>query len=120
MNPTLAGGRQVRLNDADTYGPAAFAAAGIAHVHLEFPDCTVPAPLQPSLPQPVPARQHKIPPITRRYPTCYAVSTLRRAYQFPDCTVLPTRNHGPNHADCTAPLPPPTLPSPAPSGRYAA
>ncbi len=31
----------VRLNDADTYDPAAFTAAGIAHHDLPFPDCTV-------------------------------------------------------------------------------
>ena len=34
----------VRLNDADTYDPAAFTAAGIGHFDLQFPDCTVNTP----------------------------------------------------------------------------
>jgi cell division cycle 14 len=34
----------VRLNDADTYDPAAFTQAGIRHHDLQFPDCTVPTP----------------------------------------------------------------------------
>ena len=35
---------QVRLNGADTYDAAVFTAAGIQHLHLEFPDCTVAPP----------------------------------------------------------------------------
>jgi hypothetical protein len=31
----------VRLNDADTYDPAAFTEAGMRHHDLQFPDCTV-------------------------------------------------------------------------------
>ena len=33
----------VRLNDADTYDPAAFTDAGMRHHDLQFPDCTVPS-----------------------------------------------------------------------------